>query len=263
MKPVPLSPDGAFYLAAGRGELVPHPYRLRWLLPRVLGAHVARWVWLTRVSYAALAIAAAFYFAGMGLRGGELAFAAALLCALPGLRLAWRLPVLIDAPSFTLALIVAGVTRREPLAGAVLSLVLGSVRETGPVFAACWAWHPAPLVGLLAVGFWRPRAMLTDDAPDWLRHPVRAALALRLALGLDGCLYVRPWGAALLGLVHPTTQTLVTLSLAYAQLFMAQDTMRLVVWAAPPLVLGATQFIHWPWLPLALLATALHRELRA
>lgn len=257
----PTSPDGWFYLRAGAGHHVPHPYRLRWLLPRLLGAVPRRWALLTYASLAAMPPAAWFYFSGRGLSGAGLAIATALLCALPGHRLSLRFPVLLDAPSFTGALLVAGLAERGLLLPAVVAaLLLGATRESAPIFAALWAWHPAPLLGLLAVGWWRPRAA---PGEAWLQHPVREALLLRRRIGPDASLYLRPWGAALLGLTVPTGQNLATLLLAHAQLLMAQDCCRLVIWAAPVLCANAASVIPSAWGGIAVLVTAMHREDRA
>lgn len=261
---IQLSPDGLWYLRMAAGHQVPRPYSRRWLLPRLLGARPERWRALTLASFAILPIVAAGYFSARGLAGWSLFFTTALLCALPGLRLPLRLPVLIDAPSFALALLVASSASAWPWwITAPLSLILGAIRESGPVFAALWAWSPWPLVGLVASGWWRPRAPANETLEPWLAHPVREAWALRRRVGLDGGLYLRPWGAAIAGLVAPSWQTLATVAVAHAQLFVAVDTVRLAIWAAPPLVFAAAQVIPPALWPLALLVTALHREERA
>lgn len=247
-----LSPDGWFYLAAARGEKVPVPYSRRWFLPRSLGASVREWVWCTRLSLAVTPLLAWWYFGAMGLDGLARVFATALLCVLPGVwRCSARFPVLLDAPSFALALWIAWATKTGPwwYAGA-LALVGGATRETVPVFAALWCWHPLPLVGLVASGWWRKSA--PSDIP-WLTHPVREAVALRRRIGLDGGLYLRPFGAALAGLAAPSWQVAVTVAVAHLQLLAAQDTIRLTVWCAPVLVLGAAKSLPVAWWGLALL----------
>lgn len=261
---IQLSPDGLWYLRMAAGHHVPRPYSRRWLLPRLLGPHPERWRALTLASFAILPIVAAEYFSARGLAGWSLFFATALLCALPGLRLPLRLPVLLDAPSFALALLVAWSASAWPWwLMAPLSLVLGATRETAPVFAALWAWSPWPLLGLAAAGWWRPSAPPDEAREPWLVHPVQEAWKMRLALGLDGGLYLRPWGGALAGLIAPSWQTLATVVVAHGQLFVAVDTVRLAVWAAPVLVLGAAQVVPPALWPLALLVTVLHRETRA
>ena len=257
-----LSPDGHFYLAMARRELVPMPYARRWLTPMICGSDPRRWRTLTRMSLLGTPWIAWHYFSAMGIEGHERIFAAALLSVLPGVwRCSWRFPVLLDAWSFFLALAVATMAARGDVLGAVvLALLGGATRETIPIFAAVWSWSPWPLVGLLGVGWWRKAAPLGPDAPDWLTHPARAAVKLRLAIGLDASLYLRPWGAALAGLVAPSWQTAAALLLAHAQLVVAQDTIRLTAWAAPVLVLGAAKVIPPAFWPLALLVTLVQRD---
>lgn len=272
---IPLSPDGRTYLHAGAGHPVPPPYHRRWLLPLILGPRPRRWAALTYASLVLTPLAAWGYFGTMGLAGRERIFAAALLSVLPGVwRCSLRFPVLLDAPSFALALLLATAARGIETSAAAwpvaplfalgfvgVALLGGATRETVPIFAACWAWSPWPLVGLLAAGWWRKPAPLYERAPEWLTHPTRAAVKLRLALGLDASLYVRPFGAALAGLVGmPTPQVFVTCGLAVAQLAMAQDTIRLLAWAAPVLVLGAAKALPFALWPLAILVTLVQRD---
>lgn len=265
-----LSPDGHYYLRMARGGLAPRPYARRMLLPFLLGPHPARWATCTYLSLLATPFAAWAYFAAMGLDGARLVFAVALLCALPGVwRCSLRFPVLLDAPSFVIALVIAALARRFPVEGgaswpvaaafAVLAILGGATRETIPVFAALWSWSPWPLVGLAAVGWWRRAA--PPDAP-WLEHPIREALRLRRDIGLDGTLYLRPFGAALAGLVHPTAQTIATVAVAHLQLAAAQDTIRLTVWCAPVLVLHAAQVVPLELAPLAVLWTVMQEDRR-
>jgi hypothetical protein len=249
---IAISPDGRYYLLAAQGFDVPSPYRLRWLLPAILGPEPEAWRALTRCSYIVLPFAAWLYFVDLPWR--ERLFATALLCALPALRISWRLPVLTDLAAFVLALSVAASAKAGawPVCAA-LSLILGAIRETGPVFAACWAWHPLPLLGLAFAGWWK-RAANSNLAP-WLAHPVREAWLVRRAVGFDAS-YVLPLGASLAGLYDCSVPSIAGTFLAAAQLFAAQDTARLLVWAGPALVAHAAQVIPLPWALCAVLLTA-------
>jgi hypothetical protein len=196
--------------------------------------------------------------------GGSRAFAAVLLCALPGVWSASvRYPVLTDAPAFALALAVAALAPGHPIHAALLSLALGATRETAPVFAAVWAWHPAPLVGLLAAGWFRKSCAPDEAREPWLAHPVREALAIRGRIGFDPSLYLRPWGAALLGLVGaPSWQMVTAVGMAHAQLLVAQDAVRLTVWCAPVLVMRAAATIPPEWWAVAVLITLVYKDER-
>lgn len=261
---ISLSPDGRHYLRAALGVAVPKPYSARWLLPRLIGPDPDRWVSSTIYWLLCMPLMAWTYFGAMGLGGATRWFATALLCALPGVwRCSWRFPVLIDAPSFGMALGVATAAMTLPWwASMPLALVLGATRESGPVFAALWSWSPSPLVGLLASGWWRPHAMPDASAEPWLEHPVRYALALRRQIGLDSSLYLRPWGAALAGLAAPSWQLAATVAAAHMQLFCAVDTIRLTSWCAPVLVAAAAKTIPPAWWALALLVTLVQRDER-
>lgn len=220
-----------------------------------------RWAALTYLSLALTPAAAWLYFGARGFEGWGRVFAAALLCALPGVwRVSLRLPVLTDAPAFALSLIVSALVPHHPWLAAALSLPLGAIRETSPVFAAVWAWHPAPLVGVLAAGWFR-RSCPPDAREPWLAHPSREAWAIRCRIGLDPSLYLKPWGAAILGLAGaPTWQVAAAVGLAHAQLFVAQDAVRLAVWCAPVLVMRAAPMIPVAWWAMALLVTALQKD---
>lgn len=260
--PISLSPDGRYYLRAAAGQPVPSPYGRRWLLPVLLGPFPERWAILTWASLIGTPTIAWIYFGAVGLEGGSRIFAALLLSALPGVwRCPLRFPVLLDAPSFALALAVAALAAGgHPWLAAALSLPLGAMRESSPLFAALWAWSPAPFLGLVAVG-WRVKTA-PPDAP-WLSSPIREAWALRKRIGLDGSLYLLPWGGALAGLVAwPSIQLGVTLAAAHAQLIMAQDTIRLAAWAGPVLVMSAAKAIPPAWWAVAILVTVLQRDER-
>jgi len=255
--------DGAHYLRAAAGHRVPSPYHRRYLLPAVLGPHPRRWVALTAASLAATPALAWLYFGAVGLTGGARIFAAALLSSLPAMRFPARFPVLLDAPSFAGALLVAWASYTLPWwAPLPLALLLGATRETAPVFAALWSWSPLPLLGLLAVGWWKPCAPVPPGEP-WLEHPFRSAWEMRRRLGFDGSLYVRPWGAALFGLGAPSWQMAITVAVAHAQLFAAVDAVRLAVWCAPVLCAAAARAIPPAWWALALVVTLVQREERA
>jgi len=241
------------------GLAVPSPYSRRRLLPYVLGPNPLAWAMCTYTSLALMPFAAWIYFGTMGLTASQRIFSAALLSVLPGVwRCSVRFPVLTDAPSFALALACAYLARSGHVAASVvLSCVLGGMRESGPVFAALWAWNPWPLVGLLAARWFGPTA--PPDAP-WLARPVHEAMKLRRAIGLDSDLYARPFGAAIVGLTAPSWQLAATVIVAHAQLMMAQDTIRLAVWCAPVLVAAAAQAIPPAWWLLAILWTAVQRD---
>lgn len=87
-------------------------------------------------------------------------------------------------------------------------------------------------------------------------HPIRAALAAHRGRWRDGWLMVAPWGACLLALHGtPTWPIVAVIVVAYLQLLVATDTVRLLHHAAgPPLAAAAAVTIPVAWLPLACIA---------
>src|SRR6185437_119407 len=92
-----------------------------------------------------------------------------------------RHPVLVDLPAFALAL-GAAVAWQHGLWWAAIPLVLtaGCVKETSPVFAAVWAWHPVMLVGLIPPAIRHLQRPGADPCPpgpasEALVHPLRSS----------------------------------------------------------------------------------------
>jgi hypothetical protein len=86
-------------------------------------------------------------------------------------------------------------------------------------------------------------------------HPVITAMESHRGRWRDAWLMVAPWGATLAALYRPSWQTLLILVLAYAQLLVATDTVRLLHTAAGPVMaLAAAQVLPVQWLPLILVA---------
>lgn len=231
-----LSPDGKFYLALARGELVPLPYSRRPLLPFLLGASLLRWRVVSAVALIALGPLIAAYVPGTA---AQKLTAVWLFVWLPGaFGLNVLFPVLVDAVAMAGALGAAILfASGHYVLGLLLVALLACVKESGPLFTAALSlsWLPLP-IGVLNL-IWRPASPQPHE--EWLRHPARAARASRDVLDW------RPlvsWGAllplALLGAGHDRASlvALLSLGLAYGQLLVAQDNARLFQWAAPALL---------------------------
>jgi hypothetical protein len=180
------------------------------------------------------------------------AAAAVLLLALPGV---WGpqvvRPVGVDLPAMAVAIMAVACFEHGlwPVA-VLLILVAASIKETAPVFAAVWAWHPIMLIGLIVpavVWFVRKPQIDQVTAQPLLRrvyeHPVITAMEAHRGRWRDAWLMVAPWGATLAALYRPSWQTLLILVLAYAQLLVATDTVRLLHTAAGPVTknIGVSQ----------------------
>lgn len=231
-----LSPDGEYYLRTVAREPVPKPYSFRWALPRLLGDRL--WSW--RAASAAGVIGAA---ALMEPR------AAWLFLWLPMTSLNVRLPVLVDAPAFALALGSAVAASRGWWSlSAALGLAAGACKESAPVFAAAWSLSPWPLLGLLAAAWWRWPA--PPDQP-WLERPWSSARRDPL----DWRRLLLPWGAVLplawagMGWDRATFAAGVALVLGYSQLLRSMDDARLYQWAFPAVAVLACRAEGWWVLP--------------
>jgi hypothetical protein len=246
--------DGRRYLAMGGGRSVAMPFALRWLLPAVCGSSVARWRRCTAIHLVLLPVMVSIWLSPWIQDPLLLAVGGLLVCGLPGV---WRIhlgwPVLVDATAMTWAVGSAiALQHRRYVLGAALALVAGCIKESGPVFAACYAWHPVALVGLAAPALRRMVASIGPDIFDEqegsiLAHPLRAGLAAHAGRWLDPRVMLTPWGVGLLGcLVTPRPilpMLIITLILAYGQLLVATDSVRLYQWAAPPVILATISVI--------------------
>lgn len=251
-----LGPDAARYWHAAAKGRVPRPFNLRWLLPQLCGHNQLRW-WIA-------------WFAGWLLVAGGMfgwrfavgdpwtvaAAATALLVALPGiLGPPGTIPVGVDIPSTGVAL--CSIALFEVgwwwLAVPVMFVAAG-IRETAPVWAALWLWSPLPLVALavpVVAQFAVPtgRDPLGERFQEIADHPIRTALAAHRGRWRDGWLMIAPWGTCLAALYAPTWPLVAVLVLAYTQLLVATDTVRLVQHAAgPAMAVAAAQVIPLEWL---------------
>jgi hypothetical protein len=244
-----LTPDGVRYLALGGHQKVSRPFHFRWLLPRLIGQDEDRW----RIpAYASAIVYLALLWAYTG------SWWACLL----GLGLSGVIhynvqhPVLVDLPAMTLALGAATAATHGLLwLAVVLVLIAGCVKETAPPFAAVYAWQPILLVGLAPVFF---RACLkagrdplasNPEHAEILAHPFRSAVEYHRKDPL--WIYVLPWGVCVLGIANGSTRLWVALALAYGQLLVATDSVRLFQWAAPVLILATVPMLG-VWLPVLL-----------
>lgn len=223
-----------------------------------------RWAVLWATSWLVMAAASVWWAHNEGLDIRRAAAVAVMLAALPGV---WgpavTHPVGVDMPALAMGMVVAAVFSAGwwPLAIAAV-LIAAAVKETTPIWVALWVWSPVPLVGLIAVAvavIWKRPALDKVTAQPALRrvhdHPFRSSLEHHRGRWRDAWLMVAPWGVTLVALLDPTSALIVALVLAYAQLLVATDSVRLYQTAAGPLMaLGAVAVIPDRWLLLAVVA---------
>lgn len=245
-----VGPDAARYLHAGNGGQVPRPFHLRWLLPTMCGTSVTGWLWVWTLSWPTAAVGMVWWQHNTGAGIWQAAAAAALLVGLPGiLGPQVSIPVQVDLPATALTLLgCALMTLGHPaqhIAGLLAITAAACIRETAPVWAALWLATPLPLLALAAPVV---AQLVRTSGPDPLGdrfqqiadHPIRASLEHHAGRWRDGWLLVAPWGVCLVGLIDPTPMLIVTLTVAYLQLLVATDSVRLYQHAAGPALAAAT-----------------------
>lgn len=258
-----MGPDARRYWHAGAGHRVARPFNLRWLLPSLCGQRLGLWWTAWALGWVHLACGVALL---SKLDRWHTIAAAALVVALPGvLGPAVVRPVGVDLPAMGWAAFGAGmITHGHVAIGVAMIVVSAAMKETMPVWAALWCWSLWPLVALLApaVAFLVVRSELDPiTALPALKavhdHPIRTAIEAHKGRWRDAWLMVAPWGVCLLALHDPSWPLAACLVLAYAQLLVATDSVRLFQTAAGPSVaLAAAAVIPTAWLLPAVVAHA-------
>jgi hypothetical protein len=258
-----LGPDAHRYLQAAAGEPVTRPFHLRWALPKLCGTDLRSWWIVYCGSWVLAGFGMAWWAAVSDLGPAQILLAVGLLLGLPGiLGPSVSIPVQVDLPATALTVLaVPAVLSDEPLAvlcGLLLVLIGANVRETVPIVTALLAWSWLPLVGLVVpVIVWAVRRPATSSGiPEWDRitaHPIATSLEYHAGRWRDARLMVLPWGVCLVGLYGADWQLALIIGIAYLQLLVATDTVRLYQHTAgPALALAAAAIIPTPWVPLAL-----------
>jgi hypothetical protein len=248
-----ITPDGAFYLASGRGEATPMPYALRYL-PQAIRS-LAGWRAMHVGSYLALIVAT---FAAVHHVSAAHATPAALtLAVLPSIRQSTTWPVLLDMPHWATIAVAVALAQVNPALGFAVCVWSVFITERTPIFAALAAgpWLPCEyivasvalsVVWVLAMRIGKP---YLDTDIDWLQHPIRTALAKHRTSKMWS--WWLPWGGAVVALPHLSAWALAMVAVAYGQCLVAQDRARLYTTAALPVVLSLTSID-----PVALYAVA-------
>lgn len=238
--PITPTTDGVRYLAASHTR-VARPYHLRWLMPWLCRTSTRRWRLTAQGSVLALAPLAWWY------TGSPWMMACILLS---GVLFNWANPVLVDAQGMALALLAACLWPVCWPAALVVALVAGMTRETAPMWAAVWAWHPALLIGMIPVAVrWLQPAGIEHDLGirEWLDHPFTLSRQAHQGIWQNWRIILAPWAGLVFGVMvlapwtPDSARLLVALVFAYSQLLMAHDIVRLYTWAWPSLALACTQ----------------------
>jgi hypothetical protein len=260
---VRFGPDASRYLLAGSGQPVAQPFHLRVLWPWVCRDQISRWRFLWGFSWFLLA-GGMFAFARAGGNSEIVSVASVgLLLGLPGvLGPTVVRPVGVDLPTMALNVWAAAAFLSGWWWAGILILALASLgKETSPLWVALWVWSPVPLLLLMVPAIVhllnRPEMDPVTNHPALRRvhdHPIRSAFEHRKGRWRDAWLMVAPWGVCLAALYAPTWQLVAVLVVAYAQLLVATDTVRIyTVAAAPVMAVAAAQTIPTSWLLFAVI----------
>ena len=253
-----LVPDSKRYVSMAEGRGAPRPFCYRWLLPALCGASLVRWrvatvlgVLLTCIGIASLCGSWWQALAGV-----------VVFVALPMTEFNLRNPVLTDSLAIGLATVSAALFVNDLIVPAVLvACVAGMVKESAPVFAALFAFTPWLLLGLIPVFVHmvmvKPGVdvVVEPGIEDTLRHPFRTGVRFHKAMVLERSEYlIAPWGGLLIALTVIDVRLALCVAVAYGQLLMATDTVRLYQWCAPLVIVYAVACVPAPWLLLLVLS---------
>lgn len=244
---VHLAPDATSYWLMSTGEPVSRPYHLRWLLPAVCRQDLQAWwiVWIG--SWFIVAAGFALWRDQAGDPWYVVAAGVALLLGLPGVLGPQEvIPVGVDLPAMGMNLVGVGCLEAGlwPVA-LVFFVIAATIKETSPVWAVLWSWSPIPLVAAVAPII---RALIVKPAEvsplgpqfnAYTRHPIATALKFHAGRWRDAWAMVAPWGVCLVALIDIDWRLLIIVAVAYAQLLVATDTVRLYQMAAGPAVAAA------------------------
>lgn len=246
----------------GRGEPQSWPFHSRFLVPWLCGlfdppGDVRAWHVVTAGSLVLTGPALAGYALASGLSPVQ---ALACVVAFTGLWGCFGLltlcPILVDAPAALSGILGAAcyLSTGDWRVLVPFGLLVGAIKETGPVWLALMAWHPAALIGLVVPAI---RRLLPHPPPDHtiLANPFQSAMMYRRGSLTDGRVMLWPWGIGLLALLQPSPQLWAAAAFGYGQTLMASDVQRLVHVAAPIVLVHAIPAVPEAWLPLLL---ALH-----
>jgi hypothetical protein len=239
-----VTPDGGYYLAMGRGAHVPRPYSLRGLaglLPNIMS-----WRVLHMVSYMVLALTSHVFAERHGVDGTAVAIA--VLC-LPTIRQSIAWPVLLDVPMLAYIGCAAVFGSESMLVGMFMIGIAPVIHERAALWCAVYLagsmhWFLI-LIALVLAGITYAHFYLStqphpdETAVEWLRHPIKAAVAKHRATLETWQVWVLPWGASVIGLFWDNAQLYAAMLLGYAGCIAAQDRARIIAPAALLLCTGA------------------------
>lgn len=221
-------PDGRRYTS---GKPQPTPFHRRWCgWPRRL---------LIASSFAGILFVAATLGAW---------WQALLFVTLPGVWFVATRPTTVDAPAMALAWGSSLLLPSHPYAAIGLACASGYVHERGPVFAALYSWSPLPLLGLVAVGWWRRPARADGDRfvglPSF-RATVQTHKRAQDWLSWGSYVFATRGVIPIAALVGVPFSAWAALAVATASRLVATDNSRIVLWGCPAVIVALHDVPMW------------------
>lgn len=213
----------------------PSPFHLRWLLPTICGQSRMAW---SAATWGGLVAASVLF-------PGDL-WALALFACSPWYRFIATVPVTTDGAALAFAL---SATRDSGWFAVPIALAGGAVAERVPVWQALYTLRPEyAYVGLCAVLVaWKWISSVPRDGESAVA--TGRARAVRLS-NIE--MLVLSWGAGGAALLAPwSVHEAVIVAVAYGQMLLAWDTVRMIGWAAPVIYPKAVSIIPARFLPAA------------
>jgi hypothetical protein len=207
-----------------------------------MGSEMWTWEILSGVSMVAIGALSYLWFHSF-LTDVQSVYAVALFASMSGVsRISGRFPILVDAASLAVLFGVVVLMMNGRVWEAVaLSFLAGMMNEKIGIFAALIAWNPIPLVSLFSTAILYALGKDVKTGIEWIDSPFKAASAAHKVRLFSYRYSLATWGVLPLCVGFMSMQTIATLFVAYAQLLRSQDYARLIMWAAPVVVLNFVQ----------------------
>lgn len=241
-----MTPDGQYYGHMGAGFHVPRPYSLR-TLARLIPPTGKAWNVVMFVSLAVIAVCVAIMATAKGLNP---VLCLACIGLLPWMRNAVSMPVLLDLPQLATACLIAAIA---PHVGVWIGLfVVASVvvKEKTPLWSALYALMftaeylslglGVALAGAItAVQYATAKPHPDESKTEWLKNPIKTAIAHHLPTVHNYKVWLSPWGGLVVGLATYDWHVWLVMAMAYGQCLFAMDRTRVIAMACVPLVFSA------------------------
>lgn len=240
------------------GNRTVFPFQYRWLMPFVCKTSVLRWTAVTDICLLSLLPLMGFILYLLGASPVACIAGAASVIGLAGAFSFNRVfPVLVDAPAMALMLVayvffLLGWTE----AFIAVSVLSGCVKESAPLYLLGLTLNP-----LAAIGFVSPVIMglffRGGDNPESVKGFPGIGVPWSYTFGFRNWRNVQQlvlsWGGLLAAALFPSTQLLASLFLGYAPLVKVTNTVRVIQWAFPAVIIAVfTNVPDYACIPLAL-----------